>query len=175
MTNPEVRLRVFISHAPEDVAVATALTVSLASRPGATIFTSHRTFEVGSFEIMEREADAADMGIVVLSPSLFKSHFATREMAALFRRADTDPDFELVPVMIELTDPPGFLQGHQYVDARGLTPIEVAARTIAVIDHRGMRQSPTFPITSREEYVERLRRIQTATAEDDALDRSGWR
>jgi hypothetical protein len=119
-------------------------------------------------QALEERMDAAQAAVVFLTPDLYRSHRITGELGTLFKRTEEDPGFLVVPVLLEPTDPPGFLKGRQYLDARHASPADVAGRIADVLERRAIREdAPRFPGAGRTEYLERLEQIHRAATSGD--------
>lgn len=160
---------VFISHSSSDANVARRL-ADVLQGSGVGVFIDHQGIEEGSSwaEALDREVGAASAAVVLLSPSLFRSHTTSRELGALLRRSEREPGFVVLPVLLASTEPPGFLKGRQYVDGRGKNE-EDLGREIAKALQEPIPNSPRFQPTDPAEYVERLRRMRDVAEREEQL------
>jgi hypothetical protein len=136
--------------------------------PDFEVFFDRTSLAAGSDlrSVMLQALSDSIAAVVLLSPALLADRGATRELSALIRRREAEPDFRIVPVMLAPADPPGFLKGHLYVDAVEKDPREVAAKIVdAVLGEPVVekRFQPTRPV----EYKELLQAISEAAARDE--------
>lgn len=169
------RRGIFISYSREDSDAALQLAASLRELGMSPIFEPPPLEQPSAgwrWDSQIQEAlDSCLAAVVLLSPALFSSHYASRELSALLRKAEQSPDFIVVPVMHRSTEPPAFLRGRQYIDARDMQPSDVATE-VARLLAGPPAEAPRFQPTGPAEYVDRLRRIADA-AESEELPQGG--
>jgi TIR domain len=139
--------------------------------PNFKIFFDRESLRLGSdgqSTILRYLADST-AAVVLLSPALFASQWVTKELTALFRRREAEPNFRIIPVMLEPTDPPGFLKGYQYVDGMKKDTREVATRIVDAVVGKPVEEK-RFQPTGPAEYSERLQSIREAAARDEQAE-----
>jgi hypothetical protein len=168
--------RVFIVYGGQDSAAAARIAEDLRELGLATfadfgVFFDRQKIHQGDLwaDTMARELSNSTAAVVLLSPALFRSRWASRELTALIRRREADPAFVLLPVMLEPTEPPGFMKGLVYIDAHRKEPRVVARVIVDALAGRPLAE-PHFRPTGPAEYHERLQSIRQAAARDEDIE-----
>jgi hypothetical protein len=164
MTRTETSADVFISYADEDRVVVEKLIKALNVR-GREVPWREPT-STDWVRKIERALSSARFALLVLSPASFSNSVASREMELLYGREQIGPRFRIIPILARWTEPPGFLQGRPFLDAKSLPMVELARRIDAAIETGDLETSRTFAGMTPEEYSRRLRRIREETVRE---------
>lgn len=116
-------LRIFLSHAREDIAVAQATAAAL-SNLGLTPFMAARHIRPAREWLprLERELTASDALAAFLTPAFRTSAWADQEVGYALAKGK-----KVLPIQLELMSAPhGFIERYQAVQASNMTPHDIA-------------------------------------------------
>jgi hypothetical protein len=140
-SSPEA-LFAFVSYSTADRVRATQLAAGLAQSEGREVFLDHWQLAAGD---LLRDRLAASIGkagalVLLVSKASLASHWVEAEIALAVKRAEADPRFRIVPVLLDDVPLPEYLGDIVYVDWRNAASLPAVAQ--AVLDR--LRGLPPF-------------------------------
>ena len=134
-------IKCFLSHNSADKPIAEELARSLLDK-GIDVWLDKWEILAGESltSKIEEGIDSANAFIILMSPNSMKAKWVKRELRIALQRRLRDPDFVLIPILVQDSDIPAFLRDYVYVDWR--SPAKEEQYEFLLNSLRGIRTKP---------------------------------
>jgi hypothetical protein len=164
-------MKVFISHAHEDLAFVRPLMQALEAR-GVSIWSDVTELKPGILwkDKIESAMNVASVFILIISPAFMKSEFAMLEMGFALSRSASGAI--LIPIIARDTVVPPILRPFHHLDGRTLNPVQIAGEIALLIEKAVERQAQKKGVHEKKSTVPlRIMRIFVSSPGDVFLER----